>query len=385
MNIVKRNQYKNTVISVTGSCGKTTVCKMIYDIMNNYTTIDKTHENSNSFLGIPWCINKLFNLNSKYWLIEIGISHKDEMTRLINMVNPDIRAITNIGIAHTGNFIGGHNDYINEKLNFVRNLPINSTLIINNDDIILSNFKYQDNIKIIRCGTKPTDDIQLISYYMNNDNMTSNLEIKINNNCSNNYLIKIKMNGLGKYNALNMCIAIGCTLSLSIPVTVIRNKLNNFIFYENRGEIICNNTRSYNIFLYNYSYNCAFTSIINNLDEFNKIKSSNRIIILGDMMELDNPLYYHDKILSTCINITLNNNILVYSTNYYKYTIYRKPELYKGMHIFDNINNIINMLDFIIKANNCDIYIFVQGSNNSRLYQVANFVKNIRNNNVLYL
>ena len=33
--IYKISQYKNPIISVTGSCGKTTTCKMVYELLQN--------------------------------------------------------------------------------------------------------------------------------------------------------------------------------------------------------------------------------------------------------------------------------------------------------------------------------------------------------------
>ena len=52
--------------------------------------------NSNSTKGIPWCINNLFNLDSDYWIIEVGVSKKSEMKYLLDLVQPDIRLITNV-------------------------------------------------------------------------------------------------------------------------------------------------------------------------------------------------------------------------------------------------------------------------------------------------
>ena len=32
---------------------------MIYELLKNKYTVDKTHENLNSLKGIPWCVNKI--------------------------------------------------------------------------------------------------------------------------------------------------------------------------------------------------------------------------------------------------------------------------------------------------------------------------------------
>jgi len=208
--IKKREKFNNKVISVTGTSGKTTTCKFIYDILKNFNKVNKTHENSNSFLGIPWCLNKYFELDSDYWIIEIGISKPNEMKKLVEFVKPDIRIITNIGNAHTLNFTNGIHDYINEKLEFTKNISSNSVLIINNDDNILNNIRFK-NINVIKCGTSDTDDVRLIEYI--SGIKTSVIKIKYNEKI---YIFKI--NGIGKHNAMNLCLAIGCAIYLKIEI-----------------------------------------------------------------------------------------------------------------------------------------------------------------------
>jgi len=235
----KISQYKNNIISVTGSCGKTTTCKMIYELLKNKYTIDKTHENSNSFLGIPWCVNNFFNINSDLWLIEIGIGAVNEMDKLVKMINPNIRIITNITEAHLANF-NNLKEYQDEKLKFYDTMSENNIAIINNDDILLANYKFKPNIKVIYCGSKDTDDIQIIDFKLNEDNISSSIHIKINTINQNiiNKNIKFKLNGICKHNAINCSLAIGCAIYFNIPLDLIIKTLNIFKLYKNRGNII---------------------------------------------------------------------------------------------------------------------------------------------------
>ena len=360
--IEKRKIYNNKIISVTGTCGKTTTCKFIYDILSNFYKVNKTHENSNSFIGIPWCINKYFDLNSDFWIIELGISTHNEMSRLVNFINPDIRVITNIGNAHTLNFKNGITDYINEKLEFTKNISPNSVLIINNDDNIL-NKQIFENINIIKCGTSNDDDVQLC-YYISNNN-TSIVKIKYKTS-----IIKLKINGVGKHNALNLCLAIGCMIYLKIPIELIEQKCQIFELYEHRGKIITNK----NIFLYDHSYNCSLTAIIANLNYFKELNNENKIIILGDMAEIENILNNHIIILLKSLDIT--NNILIYSINNYKNIILDNKNNYNNVKLFDSHEKLNNYL--INKINKNEKFnIFIQGSNSSNLKIISDFIKNI--------
>jgi UDP-N-acetylmuramyl pentapeptide synthase len=78
----KISKYKNPIISVTGTSGKTTTTKMIHDIIKSTYTVNKTYKNFNTILGIPVCVNTYFDLNSQYWVIEMGILKINEMSQL---------------------------------------------------------------------------------------------------------------------------------------------------------------------------------------------------------------------------------------------------------------------------------------------------------------
>jgi len=182
--IDKRKQFNKPIISVTGSCGKTTTCLLIYNIFKNYGfKINKSHENSNSGIGIVWNINNLFNLESDFWIQEIGIGKKNEMDQNLNIVKPNIRILTNIYDAHLENFLIKE-DYYEEKLKFIRLSYPNSQIIVNNDNLLIKNeikkdFYSKKKINIIRCGQLEDNDIRLVKYNLNNDNISSDYVIKI--------------------------------------------------------------------------------------------------------------------------------------------------------------------------------------------------------------
>ena len=347
----KRLQFDNDIISVTGTCGKSTTIKILYDILKNYSTVDKTHKNSNSLLGIPWCINTYFNLKSKYWLIEIGISKKNEMKKLLGLVEPNIRILTNIGVAHTENFTN-EQEYINEKLNFIENINDNTVLILNEYDKFIKNYKIKSNkqYKILTVGESNTDYVTLLSHTLNDDNISSCAEIQTQKG-----IIKIKYNGICKHTAINMCLAIAYATYINIPIDYIEKSLDSFKVYETRGNIVIRKK----FILYDFTYNCNPTSIIGNLNAFKNIKSNNKLIILGDMYCIRNPNVYIKSILNICSNITIN-----IATNSH---IYEKKikEKYSNINLLysDNINNFKNILKNFINKNTNTLYIFIQALN----------------------
>ncbi len=360
MCIEKRNKYKNTVISVTGTSGKTTTVKMIHDIIKSTYTVDKTLENNNSTRGIPYCVNSYFNLNSKFWVIEMGIGCVNGMTRLLQLVKPHIRVITNIDKAHTDTFANNY-EYQIEKLKYLKNLPPDTVLIINTDDPILSTLKFNSNIKVIKCGSKETDDIQLLYHTLNPDNISSTVKVRIFNESP----IEFKLTSIGFHYGIDACLAIGCAYYLKVPITNIKNSLNQYKFYENRGSII---VKPYYT-LYDYSYSCVPYACLKNLESFKNIVSNNKLIILGSKYGI----IQLEQLLDSSIKIT--DNIIIYSKKNLTFNSNSKySNTNSNIKICYNFDTILDNIKLLIK-NNGKLSIFIQASNEMKLFNLTKHLK----------
>lgn len=367
----KISQYDKPIISVTGSCGKTTTCKMIHELLQNKYTIHKTHENCNSLKGIPWCVNSFFSLNSEFWLIEMGIDHIDEMEKLVELVKPKIRIVTNIGEAHLANF-KDVTEYQNEKLKFFAHMDVNNVVIINNDDILLSTFKFSPGIKIIYCGSKDTDDIQLMDFKLNDDNISSTITIRINN-----INIKFRLNGICKHNALNCCLAIACANYLNIPINAILHTFNKFKLYKNRGLI----TVKPKYTLYDYTYNCIPNACLKNLENFKNITAHNgstlnkcKLIIIGLSCLSPNFISY-DYSIYPILNYskTITNNIILYPVD----NILMNMDEYKHINYCNTFDDIIQYIK-LMTANNNNLSIFIQAEHYLQLYNLIDIINKIK-------
>ena len=98
-----RQQFKQPVIGITGSNGKTIVKEWLTQLLQDDKKVYQSPKSYNSQLGVAL---SLWNLSNEYdvALIEAGISQPGEMSQLENMIKPDIGIFTNIGIAHAEGF-----------------------------------------------------------------------------------------------------------------------------------------------------------------------------------------------------------------------------------------------------------------------------------------
>nr|WP_315220070.1 bifunctional UDP-N-acetylmuramoyl-tripeptide:D-alanyl-D-alanine ligase/alanine racemase [uncultured Flavobacterium sp.] len=99
-----RNLFHFPIIGLTGSNGKTIVKEWLNFLLSPDYNIIRSPKSYNSQVGVPLsvvAINEKHNLG----IFEAGISTVDEMTKLENMIKPNIGVLTNIGSAHDEGFL----------------------------------------------------------------------------------------------------------------------------------------------------------------------------------------------------------------------------------------------------------------------------------------
>jgi len=100
---VWRLRYNLPILAITGSNGKTIVKEWMYLFLSKkYTTIASPHS-YNSQVGVPLSVLLIKPLHERA-IFEVGISQKDEMTKLEDILKPTHGLFTNIGDAHNQGF-----------------------------------------------------------------------------------------------------------------------------------------------------------------------------------------------------------------------------------------------------------------------------------------
>ncbi len=109
-----RKQFSIPVIGITGSNGKTIVKEWLNQLLEDNYRIIRSPKSYNSQIGVPlsvWPLNKSHELG----IFEAGISQSGEMEKLQRIIQPTIGIFTNIGEAHSENFMNIRQK-VNEKL-----------------------------------------------------------------------------------------------------------------------------------------------------------------------------------------------------------------------------------------------------------------------------
>ena len=98
----KRSLFKNPVVAITGSAGKTSTKDIVYSVLKEKMNAHKTIGNQNNHIGLPLTILDLKPEN-EVLVLEMGMNHLKEISYLTNIAKPNVAIITNVGTAHIGN------------------------------------------------------------------------------------------------------------------------------------------------------------------------------------------------------------------------------------------------------------------------------------------
>ncbi len=261
------------VIGVTGSVGKTSTKDIIANVVSQKYKTLKTQGNNNNNIGLPFTI---FNLkDQEAAVIEMGMNHFGEISKLTKIAKPTISVITNIGTSHIGN-LGSRENILKAKLEILEGMD-KKVLVINNDNDLLHKF-YLEN-----------KDVEIHTYGIENESEVTAENIVLNENESEfvcnikgeKFNVKVPVGGIHfVYNAL--CAATVGTL-LGLSKEQIENGIKTFELTKKRMDI----TELKNgVTIINDSYNASFESMHASLKYLSGLNAKRKIAVLGDMFEL---------------------------------------------------------------------------------------------------
>lgn len=142
-----RRRFQLPVVGLTGSVGKTTTKEFIALVLGaKYNTL-KTQGNLNNEIGVP---QMLFRLEDSHTaaVIEMGMNHFGEISRLTRAVAPTVGLITNIGVSHIEN-LGSRAGILQAKLEILEGMAPDAPLIVNMDNDMLRTVKLGDRPLLI--------------------------------------------------------------------------------------------------------------------------------------------------------------------------------------------------------------------------------------------
>ena len=270
-----RAQYSPKVVGVTGSVGKTTTKDFCAVALSALGPTIKTEGNQNNELGLPRTLFQI-DAGTRYAVVEMGMNHAGEISRLSRCARPDVGVITCIGLSHIGN-LGSQENICKAKLEICDGMPEGAPLVLNYDDPFLRKAELPAHVRPVWYSMASQEaDVYASAIRQENDGMSFLLD-DAENGC---FMVHIP--ALGRHNVSNALAAYCAASQLGLgPKEAIR-QMKEFRQTGMRQHML----DSHGVRIIEDCYNANPTSMKAALEMFRDYPCKRRFAVLADMLEL---------------------------------------------------------------------------------------------------
>ncbi|MFI0397949.1 MAG: UDP-N-acetylmuramoyl-tripeptide--D-alanyl-D-alanine ligase [Thiolinea sp.] len=265
-----RQQFKQPVLGLTGSNGKTTLKEMLTAILSQQGQTLATMGNLNNDIGVPLTLLRL-RPEDQFAVIEMGANHFGEIDYLTQMALPDVAILNNADAAHLEGF-GDIAGVARAKGEIFAGLAADGVAVINADDTYVDYWRtLNKERRLLSFGFAASADLR--------GELTADNQLVIYKGADS---VAVRLKLLGRHNQLNALAAAAGASALDIPLAVIKQGLESLQSVKGRlspkqgkhGGLVIDDT-------YNANPSSAAAAIAVLAEQ-----QGRTILVLGDMGEL---------------------------------------------------------------------------------------------------
>ena len=291
-----RQQFNIPFIAITGSNGKTTTKELVNAVLATHFKTYTTIGNLNNHIGVPLTILSI-KPDAEMAVIEMGANHQKEIESYCTYTLPTHGVITNCGKAHLEGFGGieGVKKGKGELFSFLK---------LNNGEVFI--FNDYDYLQEMSNGISKT-----YSYGTSSGDIVGNVlqsEPYLNIAISKGLATTIATQLVGDYYLPNVLCAVAIGKYFSVPDEKIKLAIEHYLPSNSRSQMIEKDGN----FIVLDAYNANPTSMKAAIENFAKFPSTQKIVMLGAMMELgEESIAEHEGIVDLLQQYQWQNVILV--------------------------------------------------------------------------
>jgi UDP-N-acetylmuramoyl-tripeptide--D-alanyl-D-alanine ligase len=345
-----RKKLDIPIIAITGSNGKTTTKELVSQVLMQKYKVYYTQGNLNNHIGVPLTLLSITE-QIEIAVVEMGANHQKEIELLCKIAEPSYGLITNIGKAHLEGF-GGVEGIIKGKGELLDFLKINQgTAFINQDSDTLLKMSKEIDVKYFYGTSAKKNNGKIIS----SENM-----LTFTYQADHDSAISINSNLIGDYNLANLLAA--CTIGnyFKVPLEDIKFAIENYYPNNNRSQILKLADKTLILDAYNANPSSVEAAILN----FSSMRLDNKVIILGDMLELGEDTLKEHQLIVNLLEAKKFEKVFLVGKNFMQ-----TQSTYPG---FENAQLLIKELEKQILSNSS---ILIKGSRGIKLETVSEFLQ----------
>jgi len=279
LGIFARNNRQAFRIGVTGSVGKTSVKDALAVMLSAFGTTHKSVKSFNNHLGVPITLATIPQ-DATYAVLEMGMNHADEMSKLSKLAKPQIAIINNVVGAHLAHFENVES-IADAKAEIIDGMEPGGTLILNGDNEHTPRIRKKAiaaNLNVLTFGHADEDDIAIVS--KNSHSAGGNVRLRI---ARQQFDVTLMVPGEHWFMNAAACMAVA--VAAELPLRKCAMALRKIMPAPGRGDTHVLKIDGKSITLIDESYNANPTSMRAAFSAA-ALRGGRRLALLGDMYEL---------------------------------------------------------------------------------------------------
>lgn len=292
-------QVKPTCIAITGTNGKTTTKELIKAVLSSAYRTQATIGNLNNHIGVPLTLLALEE-DTQMAIVEMGANHQYEINELCRIALPNFGLITNIGKAHLEGF-GSVETIVKTKGELFDFLDASGghSFLNMNDFRVAKIGCFIQNASTYGSGQWYKTDVKLVD---------ADPFLKVVWHTKSGNPITIQTQLIGGYNLDNVIAAIAVGTFFRVSAEKIQQAIEAYQPVNKRSQLI--KQESNTIIL--DAYNANPTSMEVALQNFDKMAGNQKVVVLGDMLEMGKDSQKeHKQLLKTVSGMNFSSVALI--------------------------------------------------------------------------
>lgn len=342
-----RRSLSIPILAITGTNGKTTTKELVNAVLSKKYKTYATQGNLNNHIGVPLTLLSMSE-ETEFGVVEMGANHSGEIKFLCEIAEPDFGIITNVGKAHLEGF-GSFEGVKKTKKELYDYLQGRGKVFVNcENDYLMGMLNDQE---IYRYGN--TEEADSKARFLQAEPY---LILELRSPKIGKLYIKTKL--IGGYNFENALAAVTVGRYFNIKESDIKGALENYEPSNNRSQL--KKTEKNVLFLDAYNANPSSMGVA--VNNFADLKMKNKLVILGDMLELgEDSEKEHQQLIDLLQGRTLENVYLVGD-------IFSKVNTVDQFKTFLTADEVVAMLE---EENVTNHYILIKGSRGIQLEKLV--------------
>lgn len=268
-----REQWGGTVIAVTGSNGKTTTKDSLAALLASKGAVSKTTGNLNNELGVPLTLLRIDDA-ARVAVVEAGMNHAGELTRLAAIAQPDVAMVTNVSPAHVGHFDSVEGVAL-AKRELVEGLKPGGTAVLNADDERVRRFAEVHDGPVVTFGESDRADVRISAVEAGLSGSRFAVEFKGES-------AEFESGLPGRHNVWNVAAGLAAAVALGYRPAEFVEAVRGLQPAPMRGGV----SQRAGVTVIDESYNSNPAAVAASLELLRVTKAARRIAVLGEMREL---------------------------------------------------------------------------------------------------